>query len=242
MTIKHTIGKFIFPFIPIHRRVFNMVRSELNAFGIRLKYVLYPSYVMRLLRLRTMKHISLNVGCGGRCFAGWVNTDIRPLKSKEFFMQLDIRRKLPFQDRSVKRIFAEHVIEHIDFTYDIPKTLAEFYRVLEHGGTLRISVPDTQRFLQAYVYNDLSRWRELGWNVDRLQEHIYTQMHVLNLVFQQSGDHLFAYDFETLSVVLKKAGFKTVLRSQYNGSADDQLRVDCDVHKLYSLYVEALKE
>ena len=66
-------------------------------------------------------------------------------------------------------------------------------------------------------------------------------MHVLNHMFQQEGEHLFAYDFETMSRALRMAGFRTVQKQAFKVSVDPALAIDLDIHKPYSLYVDAIK-
>lgn len=154
---------------------------------------------------------------------------------------LDVRRKLPLANSSVARIFAEHVIEHMDFRSDIPEILKDRHRVMQVGAVLRIVVPDAQRFAQAYASGDNNRWRELGWDLDKLPSDIYTGMHVMNHIFHQSGEHLFAYDFETLAWALRQAGFNTIERMSYRNSRDPLLAIDQPNHEPYSLYVEAVK-
>ena len=66
-------------------------------------------------------------------------------------------------------------------------------------------------------------------------------MHVINHVFHQGGEHLFAYDFETLAWALQQAGFSTVNQMSYRTSRDPKLAIDQDNHAPYSLYVEAVK-
>jgi predicted SAM-dependent methyltransferase len=152
---------------------------------------------------------------------------------------LDIRRRLPFSDGSVRRIFIEHVLEHVDFRSDAPSMLRDYHRLLAPGGVLRIIVPDTKRFVEAYVSGDRAAWRELGWDIDRLPDDLVTPMHVVNHIFHQSGEHLFGYDFDTLKILLQMAGFRRIERRSFRRSLDPDLAIDQDNHAPYSLYVEA---
>lgn len=58
----------------------------------------------------------------------------------------DIRKALRFDDESVSRILAEHVIEHVPFMAGFG-FLRECHRVLEPGGVLRLAFPDASRFI-----------------------------------------------------------------------------------------------
>jgi len=148
---------------------------------------------------------------------------------------------MPFADSSVARILAEHVVEHMDFRSDIPGVFSDWYRVLRPGGIARIVVPDARRFLVAYVSGNSELWRNLGWDLNALPDDIYTPMHVINHIFHQSGEHLFAYDFETLSWALHRAGFPEVEQASFRKSRDPELAIDQENHAPYSLYVEAMK-
>lgn len=226
--------------LPLNRRALNVLRHELRALRTRLLNALNPLYHVRVHRLRQKRGISLNIGSGGRGLSDWVNIELT--QHRDTTLRLDIRRRLPFASDSVKRILIEHVLEHMDFKSDVPGLLREFHRVLQPNGTLRIIVPDTERFLKAYVSRDPAAWRELGWNLNQLPHDIFTPMHIVNHIFHQDGEHLFAYDFETLKLVLQEAGFKKTSRVSFRQSNDPALAIDQEVHTPYSLYVEAAKQ
>jgi hypothetical protein len=102
-------------------------------------------------------------------------------------------------------------------------------------------VPDGERFLEAYVSKDGKLWQKLNWDIEQLPDDIYTPMHVVNHIFHQNGEHLFAYDFDTLKWVLQRAGFQTVVRQSFRKSVDVELAIDQEHHRPYSLYVDAVK-
>lgn len=64
---------------------------------------------------------------------------------------------------------------------------------------------------------------------------------MINHIFHQSGEHLFAYDFETLSWALRHAGFREIVKQSFRQSCDPELAIDQENHAPYSLYVEARK-
>jgi predicted SAM-dependent methyltransferase len=239
MNIKQHLRIFVLRFFPINQRTLFLLRREFVS--ILLNFISLFD-IIRHYKIHALKKcypISLNIGSGGMGIPGWINTDI--VYSQDSYIRLDIRQKLPFKDNSTQRIFAEHVIEHIDFRYDVPVTFSEFHRILTPGGVLRIIVPDAKMFLQAYVNNDSSLWKELNWDPEHLPDDIYTQMHVINHIFHQQGEHFFGYDYETLEYALKKAGFSKIYKSSYKQSEDKELNLDSEGHKKYSLYVEAVK-
>jgi len=78
--------------------------------------------------------IKLNVGCGGNIIEGFINTDA----------EMDITQPLPYANGSVSFILAEHVIEHVSGP-DGFRFMEECFRVLKHGGILRLCVPELAR-------------------------------------------------------------------------------------------------
>lgn len=77
--------------------------------------------------------IKLNFGCGENRITGWCNYD----------EEVDITQPLPFEDDHADFIFAEHVVEHVDYRAAL-KFFAECRRVLKPGGVIRIAVPSLE--------------------------------------------------------------------------------------------------
>lgn len=214
------------------------LRFELQALKIRI------AQPFRSNSYRRHNDFYLNVGCGGSGVKGWVNMDLFPAPGVNCLW--DARRSLPFQDGSCLGVFTEHFLEHLEPTLEAPTFLRECYRILKVGNNLRILVPDGEAYLKAYV--------EEGWEVLKtlrgLEEknkdpwfgHAYkTRMELINMVFRQGVQHAFTYDFETLSLRLKEAGFEFVRRSTYRDSKNEALNLDNPLRKSESLIVEAIK-
>jgi predicted SAM-dependent methyltransferase len=237
-TLKQRVGDFLIPRLPVNRRVFNTFRFELNAFISRQIVRFSPRCIAVRRRLQKQQHLRLNVGSGGRGVEGWVNVDVGRLHSDQT-LPCDIRYGLPLLDGQVSHIFAEHIIEHIEVRHDLPRVLRDCFRVLEPGGRIRIIVPDTERYLRAYVNRDEALWDSLG--LSKMPDDMPTPMMMVNHVFHQEGEHMFGYDFETMKYQLETAGFTNVERRAYRESADPLLCLDQDFHAPYSMYVEAQK-
>ncbi len=60
-----------------------------------------------------------------------------------------------FSDNSIEAIYASHVFEHLGYRDELPRTLAECYRVLESEGQLMISVPNFGLLCQLFVAEGL---------------------------------------------------------------------------------------
>jgi SAM-dependent methyltransferase len=64
----------------------------------------------------------------------------------------DLNKRLPFGDESFEVVYHSHVLEHL--TKEQGKAfLAECFRVLKHGGILRVVVPDLERIARLYLEN-----------------------------------------------------------------------------------------
>ncbi len=77
--------------------------------------------------------VKINLGCGTNKLAGWQNYDY----------DVDITKRLPFEDSSADFILAEHVVEHVDYNQAL-RFFRECGRVLKSGGVLRITVPSIE--------------------------------------------------------------------------------------------------
>jgi predicted SAM-dependent methyltransferase len=153
----------------------------------------------------------LNIGCGDHIEAGWTNIDLVPRQGAFFHDLLD---PLPIADQSVSYIHAEHVIEHLEFS-DAVVFLRDCHRVLKRGGVLRIIVPDSEKYIDAYAKNDslfFERLNRLGGAVEPLP----TKGAICNQMFHMGGHHRFGWDFETLEYVVRQIGFLRIVRSCQN--------------------------
>lgn len=179
----------------------------------------------------------LNIGCGDLFRSNWINLDYSPKRGVHY---LNAINGLPFPSGVARHIHCEHFLEHLDFS-DARGFLTECYRVLVKGGTIRLILPDAEKYLLAYVKRDSEFFmalRDLGHARDPLR----TRMQVINQMFRMGGDHKFAWDFETLSTVLMEVGFTEVRRSAH-GEIEPHLNIDgTDWWRSWeSLYVNATK-
>jgi len=94
----------------------------------------------------------LHVGCGRieetglhESFLGpeWheVRLDVDP--GVEPDIVASITDMSPVADASVDAVYSHHNIEHV-FSHEVPRVLAEFFRVLRPGGTVLLGTPDLQ--------------------------------------------------------------------------------------------------
>jgi predicted SAM-dependent methyltransferase len=227
------------------RHIASEVAIEL---GFSVRRALYSRTTRR--RLVGLDGCRVNVGCGYRPTPGWVNIE---LGSTADFYFWDCRRGLPFSDNTVTAIYSEHVLEHFDPETDATLFLRECLRCLRPGGVLRIVVPDAGAYLHAYsqswerlaalspLEQTQEGWREKRLNYKGLNNVYRTKMQLINEVFRQGNQHKYAYDEETLLLVLHDAGFSNVIRQSFGISLDHDMAPDSDARKTESLYVEGVK-
>lgn len=147
----------------------------------------------------------------------------------------DVTRKLPLPDKSIKGIYTEHMIEHLSFDR-IGPLFNEFKRILKKDGTLRIVVPDAE------LYLDLYQSKKCGENVRFPYEDEYltdTPMMHVNRIFR-GYEHQYAYDFQTLAILLDKCGYSHIIRQSFNNGRDSNLLIDSTSRQVESLYLEAV--
>lgn len=171
--------------------------------------------------------VKLHLGSGSNLIPGYLNVD---LDFKQC-LQLDLREKLPFQEKSVSHIYSEHLWEHLLDQY-AKQLFQECFRVLTAGGHFSVGVPDGEQSLKSYsaqlpVRNfKLADFEDLPFNPTRMQ--------LVNQLFRRFGHH-YIYDFETMAKMLKDAGFVNIQRRSFNPEIDSEHRRE------WTLYVDAYK-
>jgi predicted SAM-dependent methyltransferase len=196
-------------------------------------------------RLVSQKGNRVNIGCGTNPTEGWINLDVLSHPGVYFW---DCRSGLPFSDGAVAAIYSEHFFEHLDLESEARPFLRECLRCLQPRGVLRIVVPDAGAYLRAYSgpWEVLADMRPLdctanGWR-DRWLGHVYqTKMQFMNAIFRQGYEHKYAYDDETLVLVMREAGFADVVVQKFGTSIDPKMAPDSNDRRTESLYVEAVK-
>ena len=210
----------------------------------------------------------INLACGRRALPGWINIDISlniPLSKIPFIKWVlfklrlipeeaykmkwpkgtiwhDVRKGLPFRDGTVEWIYSSHFLEHVK-KEEAEKILRECYRVLKSGGRIRIVVPDLEVLAKKYIKGDVKFFglkNTTESTADKFLE-------ILNFFPKERWQricagqyHLWMYDFNSLSRMLKACGFKNIERKELGKSTMP------DIKKLgepsgYDLCVEAQK-
>ena len=183
------------------------------------------------------------MGAGQNLDRSYINLDINKGPDITFW---DCRKSLPFDDGSVDLLFAEHVLEHLEYRAETFVFLKECRRCLSQDGVLRIVVPDAELLLSLYTrpWQDAVQIRGLepvsesyydGW----LKTSYATKMEFINSAFRQGTEHKFMYDYETLALHLRECGFTHVVRQSFGKSISSHRLLDLKAREPESLYVEA---
>ena len=99
----------------------------------------------------TAEPIRLNLGCGHRKMAGFINVDLAGNWSDiKPDVCADITQPLPFDNSYADEIHAYHVIEHL-YRWRVPKILAQWINVLKPGGLLVLEMPCIDKVM-GYVF------------------------------------------------------------------------------------------
>jgi predicted SAM-dependent methyltransferase len=197
---------------------------------------LHRASVKKAARLSSSTKHRLNLACGPNRKEGWINIDL----TADVDLQLDLRERLPFPNDSVEVIYSEHFFEHLNYPSfadsngfaglelsgyksEVLFFLRECYRVLVPGGLFSVGVPDAEPALIAYANRDEQAFdvpRRMHWHPDWCD----TFMHQVNYAFRQGHEHKYAYDSETLALVLEHAGFVEVNRRDFDPALDSESR------------------
>src|SRR5947208_6224209 len=220
-----------------------LIQQVANEVRLAIRRMLSAHSVRR--KLISQRGGRVNIGCGDHPTQGWINLEVISHPGVYFW---DCRSGLPFSDGTVAAIYSEHFFEHLDLETEARPFLRECLRCLQSGGVLRIVVPDAGAYLRAFSgpWQPLADMRPLdwtanGWRDGRLGWVYQTKMQFMNAIFRQRTEHKYAYDAETLVLVMREAGFVDVVVQEFGVSIDSKMVPDSNDRRTESLYVEAVK-
>lgn len=194
-----------------------------------------------------------------------LNVGASPIWSKEGWVVLDHKLKrstgdaiagdalnIDLPDFSCAVVFCSHVFEHIPH-YKLPLVITEMNRVLMPGGILRILTVDLEAACRAYVFKDKQFFRKAKAEEESLRTDLGFGGMLINFVVSPGQDtilldrglnefiggyaHLYCYDYQMLSIMLKRLGF-SCRRSPFNGSVIKEMREPMHVSHLPPVWRE----
>ena len=96
--------------------------------------------------------IKLNLGCGHKLLAGFVNVDLGDnWADKKPDVEADVTKPLPFPDNYADEVHAYHLFENLN-RWESPDILADWVRVLKPGGLLVLEMPCLDKIVALYAH------------------------------------------------------------------------------------------
>ena len=179
----------------------------------------------------------INIGCGSNIDKKFFNVDYQWRPGLDLCW--DITKGIPLESGLFKGAYTEHCLEHISFS-EAKDVLKEINRLLVPKGVLRIIVPDAELYLDLYQRHKLGELVSFPYVTEEDLERGFSPIMSVNRVFREHG-HLYAYDFDCLSLMLKESGFVDIRKEHYKVGRAKDLLIDSESRKIESLYIEAIK-
>ena len=88
----------------------------------------------------------------------WINHDIR--KVHPDIIELDVRQGLPYSADSVEEIYGGNFFDHLSL-YEGLQFLGDCHRVLKSGGAVKLSLMDTDKIINAYLYDTMNQFNKI---------------------------------------------------------------------------------
>jgi len=208
----------------------------------------------------------INLGCGPVMADRWINVDgslrawlvshawpldqalvrlglIPKTAFKPGLTYHNLKKPLPWTDRSIAAIYAGEVWEHLEYE-DARRLTKECFRVLMTGGILRLCVPDGVEFWQRYlamVHEEQAR-PSPERDIARVRAHV--QMYYNDICTRPprltsfSHFHKWQYDELQLTDLMTGCGFEKVERHVFGVSRMSDIRA---VERSDFLIVEGIK-
>ena len=174
----------------------------------------------------------LNWACDTEPIPGWLNSDIK--EGPGIDISCDILDGLPLDDESIDYIVSTHTLPELSYP-DLEPALVELRRVLRQEGVLRLSLPDLEKAIRAYIERDVGYFlipdddvRSLGGKM------------IVQLTWYGYSRSMYTFDF--IEELLYRAGFRRVERCSYRQTVSEHAGiVELDDRERESLFVEAVK-
>lgn len=165
--------------------------------------------------------VKVNVGSfTTQCHHGWINLDVHDLAAyaqayNYKYQRCDVRAGLPFATSSVDMIHSSHMLEHLTYK-EGASFLRECRRVIKPDGIMRFILPDAELLMGMYA----NEARDVvGNRIGYAVEGSLSEFDEVNQGCAESPTaagklwsllhegHAACYDMETLSRVVREAGF-----------------------------------
>lgn len=181
-------------------------------------------------------------GCGGCAPREWQNFDASPTLRFERLPLIgkvytrnsarfppnveygDVVKGLPVAADSCAAVYCSHVLEHLSLE-DFRAALHNTFRILQPGGVFRLVLPDLFQCASRYLHAadsdvSISFMRQTCLGVERRPRSLRDFL----VFWLGNSQHLWMWDYASLSRELASAGFVAVRRAAYGDSSDPMFR------------------
>jgi predicted SAM-dependent methyltransferase len=181
----------------------------------------------------------LNIGCGDQIHPSFINLDYNWIPGVDLCWNIEAK-PLPLPSSSIEGVFTEHCLEHLSFD-GANRLLHDVYRVIKPGGILRIVVPDAELYIRLYCQWKAGKKPAFpDGQPTQERSDFFSPIMPVNAIFRNYG-HLYAFDYECLELMLRRASFKSVQRCTFASGKNPVLLIDTEARQSESLVVEAVK-
>ena len=164
--------------------------------------------------------------------------------------------KINLKNSTCDIVFSSHTFEHVSHL-ELPLIISEINRVMKKNAVLRILTPDLEKLCKAYVKNDKIFFKKVLRESKNMRTDLGKGGTLMNFIISPGQDnvlfdrdlkvfkggyaHIYLYDFEMLSIILKKLGFK-VRKAKFLDSEIKELREPLHVAGMKSKWQNLNKE
>ena len=162
---------------------------------------------------------------------------------------------MPFGENEFQYIFIEDTIEYFEIDKFI-YALSEIYRILRHGGHLRISILNIYFLIDLCLHSEKSiNKKYIKWFIDnnQIQNSLNMRIEEIPIVAfdncMNEAKYISFYDINVIKILLEKCGFKNISYS-LTGESNDPVFANIEqriftypiwVNKIKYISVEATK-
>lgn len=182
----------------------------------------------------------INLCGGGLKIPGYLDVDLNPRAD----VVIDLEKELlPFASGSVDVVICISAINYFSRKRG-QEIIKDVYRILKSGGIARFGVQDLRTIAQKYIDNDRNFFfQKLPSGKERF--HGETMADKINSWFYgyqtvNGKKCKYFYDFETLALLFKEAGFKDIKQKGYRDSTIPEIRL-IDNRPDQMFFLEAVK-
>lgn len=174
---------------------------------------------------KNSQYKNYHVGCGEILAKGFLNIDDSPQAGRydfqehkiyesievpgAFILKYDLSQGLPAQAGTLDKIYHSHFLEHLSRTQAIT-FLKDCFHSLSDGGVMRFALPDFRLWCTNYINHSEEFF---GWYRDSFlpcdEYHYHTHSQIFTGMLFNHG-HQMAYDYDSLSFILSKIGFRNI--------------------------------